>query len=62
MGALAIKQGGTVEKAKMQAVEPRIRAGKPEVLAVEHWPWMVRPWIRTVQPGLGTGSLELGRV
>ena len=51
-----------MEKAETQAVEPRIRAGKPEALAVEHWPWMVRPWIRAVQPGFWTGSPELGRM
>ena len=44
------------------AVEQRIRAGKPEALAVDQWPWMVGPWTRSVQPGFWTGNPELGRV
>ena len=39
-----------------QAVEPRIRAGKPETLVVEQWPKIVRPWTRAVQPGIGDGQ------
>ena len=38
-----IKLGGRVEKAEMQAVKPRIRAGKLETLAVEQRPYVVRP-------------------
>ena len=60
MGARAVKQGGTVEKAETQAVDPRIRAGKLEALTVEQWPWMVGQWTRAMQPGFGTGSPELG--
>ena len=45
-----------MEKAETQAVGPRILAGRPEALAVEQWPWMVRPWTRVVKPGFWTGK------
>ena len=48
-----VKQWDTVEKAETLAVEPRIRVGKPEALAVEQWPWLVGPWTRTGSPELG---------
>ena len=49
-----------MEKAETLVVEPRIRAGKPEALTVEQWPWMVGLWTRAVQPGFWTGSPEIG--
>ena len=50
IGARAKKLGVQVQKAGTQAVELRIRAGKPEALAVKQWPWMVRPVARALQP------------
>ena len=45
-----------MEKAGTQAVEPRIRAGKPGTLAVEQWLWMVNPWARAVQSNFGRAA------